>query len=142
MSLSLFDQFILQTVFPVRFRYGFAPRWNTTCICSSIMCRLYGFRSNEPTKVECTLVHAQNALLIQSRSDEIGRAHSDGWGIGYYEDQNPHVERNASAAHHGLHFSNAAERVYSPTVISHVRLATVGIPTVENCHPFRFGNWV
>jgi predicted glutamine amidotransferase len=106
------------------------------------MCRLYGFRSNEPTKVECSLVHAQNAILIQSRSDEIGRAHSDGWGIAYYDDREPHVERNASAAHHGLHFSNAAERVYSPTVISHVRLATVGIPTVENCHPFRFGNWV
>ena len=27
------------------------------------MCRLYGFRANEETKVECTLVHAQNALL-------------------------------------------------------------------------------
>ena len=25
------------------------------------MCRLYGFRANEPTKVECTLVYAQNA---------------------------------------------------------------------------------
>ncbi|WP_186775653.1 class II glutamine amidotransferase [Rubripirellula tenax] len=106
------------------------------------MCRLYGFRSNEATKVECTLVHAQNALLIQSQSDEIGRSHSDGWGIGYYEGQKPHVERSAAAAHHGLHFSNTAERVYSQTVISHVRLATVGTPAIENCHPFHWGGWV
>ena len=36
------------------------------------MCRLYGFRANEPTKVECTLVHAQNALIVQSREDLAG----------------------------------------------------------------------
>ncbi|QDT02112.1 Amidohydrolase EgtC [Rubripirellula lacrimiformis] len=88
------------------------------------------------------MVHAQNALLIQSRSDEIGRSHSDGWGIGYYEDGLACVERSAAAAHHGLHFSNTAERVYSSTVISHVRLATVGTPAIENCHPFHWGNWV
>lgn len=33
------------------------------------MCRLYGFLANERTKVECSLVHAQNALLHQSRAD-------------------------------------------------------------------------
>jgi len=106
------------------------------------MCRLYGFRANEPTKVECTLVHAQNALLLQSQSDERGRAHPDGWGIGYYENDLPVTKKNAKAAFHGFHFSNAAERVYSCAVISHVRLATVGAPSVTNCHPFRWGGWV
>lgn len=33
------------------------------------MCRLYGFRANEATKVECALVLAQNSLLAQSRAD-------------------------------------------------------------------------
>ncbi len=106
------------------------------------MCRLYGFCANEPTKVECTLVHAQNALLLQSQSDEQGRAHPDGWGIGYFENDLPLTEKNASAAFHGLHFSNTAERVYSRTVISHVRLATVGVPSVLNCHPFQWGAWI
>ncbi len=106
------------------------------------MCRLYGFHSSEPTKVECTLVHAQNALLLQSRKDEIGRTHPDGWGIGYYEDDLPMIERNAAAAFHGVHFSNTAERVYSQTVISHVRQATVGTPSISNCHPFSWGGWV
>jgi glutamine amidotransferase len=87
------------------------------------------------------LVHAQNALLIQSRSDETGRAHPDGWGIAYY-DGGPHLEKQASAAFHGLHFSSAAERVYSTTVLSHVRLASVGQPDVLNCHPFQWASWV
>ncbi|MEM9587515.1 MAG: class II glutamine amidotransferase [Planctomycetota bacterium] len=106
------------------------------------MCRLYGFRSNEPTKVECTLVHAQNALLIQSREDEVGREHPDGWGIGYFRDGDPYLEKNASPAFEGLHFSDAAERLYSTGVISHVRLATVGRTQIENCHPFIWGNWI
>ena len=106
------------------------------------MCRLYGFRSNEPTKVECTLVHAQNALLLQSQEDEIGRSHPDGWGIAYYDGGTPHLQKNSSAAFEGLHFSNTAERVYSHTVVSHVRLATVGNPSQQNCHPFNWGNWV
>jgi predicted glutamine amidotransferase len=55
------------------------------------MCRLYGFRATEPTKVECTLVHAQNALMVQSRRDR----HGHGWGIATYEDHRPRVERHA-----------------------------------------------
>ncbi|TWU55883.1 class II glutamine amidotransferase [Rubripirellula reticaptiva] len=106
------------------------------------MCRLYGFRANEPTKVECTLVHAQNALLLQSQSDELGRAHPDGWGIGYFEHNLPMLEKHASAAFHGLHFSNTAERVYSESVVSHVRLATVGTTSIVNCHPFQWGGWI
>ncbi len=106
------------------------------------MCRLYGFRSNEETKVECTLVHAQNALMLQSRCDSLGRAHADGWGIGWYDEHGlPVLERHATAAFEGLHFSETAERVYSETVVAHVRLATVGEPDDRNAHPFVNGKW-
>ena len=30
------------------------------------MCRLYAFRSNHPTRLKCSLVLAQNALMLQS----------------------------------------------------------------------------
>ena len=103
------------------------------------MCRLYGFLANEPTKVECTLVHAQNALLHQSREDLGGRTHSDGWGISCYPDGMPQCERRASAAHEDLWFSTTAERTYSHAVIAHVRRATVGGARVENTHPFTHG---
>lgn len=106
------------------------------------MCRLYGFHASEATKVECTLVHAQNALLIQSRSDLRGVAHADGWGIACYSGETVDVERCATAAHSDLSFSAAAERVFAETVIAHVRRATVGTPSVDNTHPFRHGHWV
>jgi predicted glutamine amidotransferase len=105
------------------------------------MCRLYGFRANEPTKVECTLVRAQNALLIQSGGDLRGLTHPDGWGIAHYENGIPSVERRATAAFADLHFSVAAERVFARTVVAHVRDATVGTPSLANTHPFVLGTW-
>ena len=105
------------------------------------MCRLYGFRANEPTKVECSLVHAQNALLSQSLSDLRGEAHPDGWGISCYEDHFPIIERRDTAAHEDERFSLAAERAYAQIVIAHVRKATVGGHSVDNTHPFVYDAW-
>lgn len=105
------------------------------------MCRLYGFRSNEPTKVECTLVHAQNALMVQSRADLAGYSHANGWGLATYENKVPHLNRQAWAAYHGEHFQRAAARVFSHQVLAHVRRATVGEPAIENTHPFVDGPW-
>lgn len=105
------------------------------------MCRLYGFRANEPTKVECTLVHAQNALMVQSRSDLAGKSHANGWGLATYEDRSPHVERQAWAAYHGEHFQRAAARIFARQVLAHVRRATVGPASLANTHPFVDGVW-
>jgi len=105
------------------------------------MCRLYIFRSTEPTKVECTLVHAQNALMAQSLRDQSGLSHSHGWGLVAFENGEPHVERQAWAAYHGEHFSRAAARTYATMVVAHVRRATVGEPRIENTHPFVDGSY-
>ena len=105
------------------------------------MCRLYGFRANEPTKVECSLVLAQNALLMQSRADRRGKSHPDGWGICSYLDGRPVLERRAVAAFEDAHFSVTAERTYAETVLAHVRMATVGAIRAENTHPFVHGPW-
>ena len=106
------------------------------------MCRLYGFRANEPTKVECSLVHAQNALMAQSRLDREGLTHGHGWGVAEHPDGVPFVEKQAWAAYHGEQFKKTAARVYSKTVIAHVRRATVGPPGLENTHPFVHGVWL
>lgn len=105
------------------------------------MCRLYGFRANEPTKVECTLVYAQNALMVQSRHDLSGKSHANGWGVATYDGHTPHVERQAWAAYHDEHFREAASRIYSQQVLAHVRRATVGEPKTANTHPFSDGTW-
>lgn len=105
------------------------------------MCRLYCLRANEPTKVECSLVYAQNGLLAQSWRDRQGIDHSDGWGIAYYVGGEVVRERRATAAYECLHFGIAAERIYSEMVMAHVRRATVGGSQVVNTHPFAYGPW-
>ena len=106
------------------------------------MCRLYGLRANEPTRVECSLVEAQNALMVQSQRDRDGLVHGHGWGIADYSEGLPYVEKQAWASWHGEHFRKAAARIYATTVLAHVRRATVGPPTIENTHPFVHGTWL
>ncbi len=106
------------------------------------MCRLYGFHANEPTRIECSLIHAQNALMAQSIRDQEGLTHGHGWGVAGYPDGVPFVEKQAWAAYHGEHFKKTASRVYARTVIAHVRRATVGAPALENTHPFEHGRWL
>jgi len=106
------------------------------------MCRLYGFRANQATKVECSLAYAQNALLSQSASDLGGVSHPDGWGIASYADGIPDITKRARAAFKDLYFGMTAERSHARTVVAHVRLATVGETFPENTQPFGHGRWV
>jgi len=106
------------------------------------MCRLYAFKANEPTRVECSLVHAQNALMEQSRGDAEGLVHGHGWGVADFPDGVPIVEKQTWAAYHGEHFRKKAARVYASTVLAHVRRATVGEQAIENTHPFQNGRWI
>ena len=69
------------------------------------MCRLYAMRANEPTRVECGLVHSQNALMQQSKGDSTGLMHGHGWGVADYPDGVPVVEKQTWAAYHGEHFA-------------------------------------
>ena len=56
------------------------------------MCRLYGFRATKPTKIECTLVHAQNALIVEDYQDHSGTSHLNGWGLAVYHDGRLHPD--------------------------------------------------
>jgi len=106
------------------------------------MCRLYAFHANEPTRVECSLVHAQNALMEQSQGDREGLVHGHGWGVADYPNGVPMVEKQTWAAYHGEHFKKSAARVYAKTAVAHVRKATVGEPSIDNTHPFQHGEWI
>lgn len=106
------------------------------------MCRLYALRASEPTRVECSLVKAQNALMEQSQGDEEGLVHGHGWGVADYPNGLPIIEKQTWAAYHGEHFRKKAARVYARTVVAHVRRATVGEPSLENTHPFTHGRWI
>jgi len=54
----------------------------------------------------------------------------------------PQVERQARAAYDDEHFRRTAARVFSRTVVAHVRRASVGSVSLDNTHPFAYGRWV
>ncbi|MCZ7564150.1 MAG: class II glutamine amidotransferase [Burkholderiales bacterium] len=105
------------------------------------MCRLYGFRSSYPRKVECELIRAENSLLAQSRKDSLGNSHPDGWGLATHDGVAPRVVREAEAAGDSEAFRWASAQVHSRNVLAHVRRATIGDLRVENTHPFSDGRW-
>jgi glutamine amidotransferase len=106
------------------------------------MCRLYGFRSSYPRKIECELIRAENSLLAQSRKDSFGKSHPDGWGLATHEGDSPRVVRQAEAAGESEAFRWASAQVHSRNVLAHVRRATIGDLRTENTHPFAHGRWV
>jgi len=106
------------------------------------MCRLYGFRSSYPRKIECELIRAENSLLAQSRKDSHGKSHPDGWGLATHDGEVPSVVRQAEAAGESEAFRWASAQVHSRNVLAHVRRATIGDLRTENTHPFAHGRWV
>jgi len=68
--------------------------------------------------------------------------HPDGWGIGWFVDQDAYVIKSANAAHACERFKAASARLTSHTFVVHVRRATVGEIDHLNAHPFRFGRWL
>ena len=103
------------------------------------MCRLFGMRASHPTKVDCGLLEAQNALIRQSERDERGLVNDDGWGIGYVAEGEIRCEREVGPASESGEYRRDATRVRATTALAHVRRATVGGTSRENTHPFRHG---
>lgn len=103
------------------------------------MCRLFGLRASHPTRVDCGLLEAQNALIRQSVEDERGLVNDDSWGIGYVRDGSLHCEREVGPASDSEEYRRDASRVAATTFLAHVRRATVGGAVRENAHPFRHG---
>lgn len=109
------------------------------------MCRLYALLANEPTKVECNLVRAQNALLEQYRRDSVERQYAGGLGVVCYDQLDryriPTTTKHSNAAVGSDQFSPAAAQVYAKAVVAHVRLGTVGFCSTLNAHPFTHDEW-
>jgi predicted glutamine amidotransferase len=100
------------------------------------MCRLFAFRSNVPSRAHHSLMTAENAVSTQAEN------HSDGWGIGYYLDEEPYLFRATKGAAEDHRFQLLSESLRSSTFLVHVRRATVGDIDSLNSHPFRHGTWM
>ncbi len=94
------------------------------------MCQLLGMNCNTPTDVTFSFAgFAQRG----GRTDH----HADGWGIAFFEGRGARLFIDTSAAA-GSPIAELIRHypIKSRNVISHIRKATVGAVTLENCHPF------
>jgi glutamine amidotransferase len=105
------------------------------------MCRLYGFLATHPTRLECSLVEAQNALHVQSDLDGRGIRNADGWGIAHWNGDDREDFKSTMPAFADDEFVEVASSIWSEAAIAHVRAATVGRVSDKNTHPFVRGPW-
>jgi predicted glutamine amidotransferase len=110
--------------------------------------------ARRPVAAAELILEAENNLRSQACLDRWKEEHGDGWGIGWYpintqstdahsvDVPTPEVLRSPGDARTDPEFEAAARSVVAPRFIAHVRQASVGQNSVENCHPFRYGPWL
>jgi predicted glutamine amidotransferase len=95
------------------------------------MCRLFAVRADRPVRVR----RAFEALKQQALE------HKDGWGIARFDSDPPHLEVNVTPAHQCARFNQLGEELATQSLITHLRLASVGSVTERNAHPFYARGW-
>ena len=94
------------------------------------MCQLLGMNANTPTDVTFSFTG------FAQRGGNTGD-HADGWGIAFFEELGlRHFVDHQRAVDSPIAELIRRYPIKSRNVISHIRKATVGAVTLENCHPF------
>jgi glutamine amidotransferase len=106
------------------------------------MCRLFGFKGKQPTKLSFFLIDAPNSLAKQSILDSRNISNSQGWGVGFYQEDKAFIQKRASSAYFDFNFKFLTDFIETNTMIAHIREATVGEISDHNAHPFIFNNWI
>ncbi len=94
------------------------------------MCQLLGMNCNTPTDVRFSFSG------FAQRGGRTGD-HSDGWGIAFFEDKGVrHFVDHQRAADSPVAALIRSYPIKSSNVIAHIRKATQGAVSLQNCHPF------
>jgi glutamine amidotransferase len=94
------------------------------------MCELFGASSSVPRGLSPWLVP------FRARGGEAAD-NPDGWGIAYWQDGDPKIEKSPELGCNSAHFRRVSESLVSDLVIAHVRKARhPPILSLENTHPF------
>ena len=94
------------------------------------MCQLLGMNCNTPTDVRFSFSG------FTQRAGNTGD-HTDGWGIAFFEDKGlRHFVDHERAIDSPVAKLIREYPIRSKNVIAHIRKATQGVVSLENCHPF------
>jgi predicted glutamine amidotransferase len=102
------------------------------------VCRLLGYCSHSPASLARLL--GEPALRDFTA---LSALHSDGWGIGWYDRQQPATRKSVGRAGREPEFGALTREPLSDLGLVHLRWATPGLPVADrNTHPFRYGPWL
>lgn len=101
------------------------------------MCRLFGLIANKEVDIRFSMLEAPENFK------KLGKHNPHGWGMGWYEDGEPKIEKYGESAFCSKRFEELAKEVKSRIIIAHVRIASSGASKCnKNAHPFRFRNFI
>jgi gamma-glutamyl hercynylcysteine S-oxide hydrolase len=109
------------------------------------MCRHLGWLGADVT-VSSLVLDPPNGLRVQSyapRRQKYCLLNADGWGVGFFDGDEPRRWRSAAPLWGDTSFESVAPALRSHCVVAAVRSATVGMPIeVSATAPFTDGQWL
>ena len=109
------------------------------------MCRHLGWLGT-PVSVASLVLEPAYGLLVQSyspRRQKHGLVNADGWGVGFFDQQDPRRWRSATPLWGDASFASVAPALRSGCIVAAVRSATVGMPIEASATaPFTDGEWL
>lgn len=103
------------------------------------------YKGKDPMVLSDLLTKPAHSIINQSfdsrlRLDMRNPINGDGFGVGYYTDNNlPCIFKAITPAWNNVNLNNLAQCTQSHLVFGHVRASTQGVLSESNCHPFSFG---
>ena len=110
------------------------------------MCRFVGYMG-KPIIVDKLLIKPINSLMNQSHHalESEMTVNGDGFGIGWYNHlirKEPALYRSIRPAWNDENLKYNAAMIKTNCLLAHVRAATQGGVSIENCHPFQYKNFL
>jgi predicted glutamine amidotransferase len=99
------------------------------------MCRLFGIIANREVDIQFSFFRADKPFK------ELIKQNWHGWGIGWYENGEAKIFKEASNQISNYNF-DIVKSVRSKIIISHLRFATTGEKKKYNTHPFNYKNFI
>ncbi|KAH0838270.1 nucleophile aminohydrolase [Lanmaoa asiatica] len=116
------------------------------------MCRFVIYKGTSPVQLSHLLTRPCHSIINQAfdsrlRLDRRRPINGDGFGVGWYDTvhdeelgSQPCIFTSVTPAWNNANLIRLAEKIKSPLVFAHVRATTAGTLSLDNCHPFVFGN--
>src|SRR5688572_21907853 len=108
------------------------------------MCRFVAYLGKRRLLLKRVIVDPALSLIKQSRGAAHSRdIHGDGFGFAWYDfsiSKEPGLFRSIQPVWNDSNIEQLSSKIKSRCFLAHVRAATQGAVSIDNCHPFVHGH--